>query len=88
LRTEGEVLERDRGVLEAGIGGADLGEAILEEVDLQIRLLLEPLQLLHAQLVQLDADGVRHDRCRCLSRRRLRRSGGCEGKKGRGEIPY
>jgi hypothetical protein len=60
LRAEGELVEGGGGVLEAGGGGADLGEAVLEEIDLQIGLLLERLQLLHAQLVDLDARGARH----------------------------
>lgn len=53
-------MQRGGGALEPGGGGADLGEAVLEEVDLQIRLLLEPLELLHAQLVQLDPSRARH----------------------------
>lgn len=53
-------MERGGGVLEAGGGGADLGEAVLEEVHLQIRLLLEGLQLLHAQLLHLDPRRARH----------------------------
>lgn len=55
-------MERGGGALDAGDGGADLGDAVLEEVHLQIRLLLERLQLLHAQLVQLDPYRARHDR--------------------------
>lgn len=57
---ERKVPQRGGGVLEAVAGGADLVEAVLEEVDLQIRLLLEPLELLHAQLVQFDPNRVRH----------------------------
>jgi hypothetical protein len=75
-------MERGGGVLEASGGGADLGEAVLEEVELQIRLLLEPLELLHAQLVQLDPSRACHGYRLCslgLSRRRQGRSGsGCK----------
>ena len=40
----------------------------MEEVDLQIRLLLEPLELLHAQLVQFDPSGGRHGSRASLAR--------------------
>jgi hypothetical protein len=60
VRAEGELVEGGGGVLEAGGGGADLGEAVLEEIDLQIGLLLERLELLHAELVDFDARGARH----------------------------
>ena len=75
-------MERGGGVLEAGGGGADLGEAVLEEVHLQIRLLLEGLQLLHAQLLHLDPRRARHRpsfKRRCCRRRRR---GGWRGRGG------
>lgn len=80
-------MERGGGALEAGGGGADLGEAVLEEVDLQIGLLLDRLQLLHAQLVQVNPAGASHRLGLLQSSTRhrgRRRDGGCKGR-GSGE---
>ena len=73
-------MEGGGGVLQSGGGGADLGEAVLEEIDLQIGLLLERLQLLHAQLIDLDARRARHG---CLLAAALEMGRG-EGRKGGG----
>lgn len=65
MGAEGEVVEGCGGELEAGGGGADLEEAVLQEVDLEVGLLLEGLELVDAQLLHLS-----HRR-----RRRRRRHG-------------
>ena len=74
-------MEGGGGVYEADGGGADLCEAVLEEIDLQIGLLLEPLQLLHGQLIHLDARGARHG---CLLAAAAGEMGRGDGRRGGG----
>lgn len=50
---EGEVVEGGGGDLEAGGGGPDLAEAVLEEIDLEIGLLLEGFELLQTHLLHV-----------------------------------
>ena len=53
LRAEREVVEGGGGDFEAGGGGADVVEAVLEEIDLEICLLFEGLEVLYAHLLHL-----------------------------------
>lgn len=52
LGAEGEIVEGGGGDLQAGGGGANVGEAFLEKINFQIALLFHRLQLLHAHPLQ------------------------------------
>lgn len=52
LGAEREIVEGGGGDLQAGGGGANVGEAFLEKINFQIALLFHRLQLLHAHPLQ------------------------------------
>ena len=59
-------MEGRGGILEAGGGSADLGEAVLEEIDLEIGLLFEGSELLQAQLLHVGSPNRGTRRCGSL----------------------
>ena len=59
---EGEVVEGGGGQFEAGGGGADVVQGVVQEIDFQISLLFHCLELLHAQLLHLSSHAHAHRR--------------------------